>query len=394
MKLLEHFPPATGDLPQPSPEVIIPEARKRGRRRRLGIGIVIVLVVAAAGAVGGVIGNGGSRVHTPVQASAPSEGPSSSGRLYRVTHSIVFPAKAEPDALETASSTALYVSGQFFETSTHGHPDNLMRVQLQPLAVTTTTYVSGLNDAAFGLGALWAAAGDLVRMNPTSLAVTARFALPEPALVVIVAGGTLWVGTPTSLLAVNPGTGTVEHANPLGFRPYTMAVSPDGRLLYVIGDSQDPSTAGAVLSSFNATTGAPLGQRTLGIRTASIGPIAATKDGAWVSVMNAKKRTPTATISLYKGPTLVRRAQTRIGHQGAATVAYIADHVLWLIDGSGTSKTKCASAASGRIRATGSARVTSENGAMLSVNGRAFLLGNAAPRRSLLEINPTSACMY
>ena len=107
MKLLEHSPPSTRDPQQPSPEVIIPEARKRGRRRRLWIGIVVALALAAAGAVGGVIRNGGSQVHTPVRASGPHDGAVSSSHLYTVTNSMA----STGFGLVTASPRALYALG-------------------------------------------------------------------------------------------------------------------------------------------------------------------------------------------------------------------------------------------------------------------------------------------
>lgn len=384
MKLLEHSPPATRDPQPPSPEVIIPEARKRGRRRRLGIGILIVLALAAAGVVGGIIGNGGSHVHSPMHGGGPQEGMLASSHLYTVTNSMVWTGFG----LVTASTRALYALG--VDTS-------LLRVQIDPLAVTAKTTLSNFPDspfdvnvAAFGLGALWAAAGNLVRLNPTTLTVAARFALPEPALVVLVAGGTLWVGTPASLLAVNPATGAVVHVDPLGYRPAAMAASPNGRTLYVLGDKQGAANPDAVLSSFDSATGTLLGERTLGKWTAVDG-LAATKDGAWISLMNVNHGTPSATITLYRGTSLVRGAQIHLPTQGAATVAYVADHVLWLIDGRGTTKTKCASPTTGRIRAKGSTGVTSENGAMLTVKGHAFLIAPGVPRR-LLEIQATSAC--
>lgn len=384
MKLLEHSPPVTRD-PQPrSPEVIIPEARRRGRRRRLGIGVLVVLGLAASGAVGGVIGNGGSQVHAPVGGGGPQDGAVSLSPLYAAVHSLAWTGSQ----LVTASTRALYALG--IRTS-------LVRVQIDPLAVTATTHISGfpdspfgLNVSAFGLGALWAAAGDLVRLNPTTLTVTARFALPEPALVVLVAGGTLWVGTPASLLAVDPDTGAVMHVDPLGYRPAAMAASPNGRTLYVLGDKQGAANPGAVLSSFNSATGTQVGERTLGAGSAVNG-LAATKGGAWVSLMMVNRKTPTATITLYRGTSMARGAQIHLPAQGAATVAYVGDHVLWFIGGRGTTKTKCANPATGRIRATGSAGVTSEDGAMLTVNGHAFLLAPGVPGR-LLEIHPTSAC--
>jgi len=174
------------------------------------------------------------------------------------------------------------------------------------------------------LGALWAAAGDLVRLNPTTLTVTARFTLPEPALVVLVAGGTLWVGTPASLLAVDPGTGAVVYFDPLGYRPAAMAVSPNGPTPYVLGDKQGAANPGAVLSSFNSATGKQLGERTLGSGSAVDG-LAATKTGAWVSLMTVSQRTATGRVTLYEGSRLAHGPQMHLDQQAAVTVAYVVD---------------------------------------------------------------------
>lgn len=111
-----------------------------------------------------------------------------------------------------------------------------------------------------------------------------------------------------------------------------MVGSPNGRTLYVLGDRQGASIPGAVLSSFDAVTGTKLGERALG-GWSGVDGLAATKTGAWVSLMMVNHRTATARVTLYKGARLARGPQIRLGHQAAATVAYVAGHVMWLIDG-------------------------------------------------------------
>lgn len=384
MELLEVRPPAKADDPLPSPEAIIPEARQRGRRRRLGVGVTIVVMVAIAAGVGGVFAGGGSHTKTPVRSSGPPAGASFSSRLYRVNDSVSVPGAG---ALLTASPSALYLTGALQPpANAYGRADNLARVRLRPLAVTATTFVSGLNDVAFGLRDLWAAAGDLVRMNPADLTVTARFALPDPALVVTVAGGKLWVGTATSLLLVDPVTGSVLQAEPLGFWPYAMAASPNGAVLYVLGDRQPSGPA--VLSSFASATGALLGERTIG--PASTGPIAPTKNGVWVPVEMLSAVRSTTTMNLYRGSGLSLSA--RIVDQSFGVLPYVANDTLWLVDSKMESRTKCADVETGGVRATGPAQSLS-SGAMLSVGRRAFLL-RFAPRKTttLVELEPTSGC--
>lgn len=306
-----------------------------------------------------------------------------STRLFRVVRSLSLP--ATPSNLVAASRSALYLSGKF-SGRTDGHIDNLMRVTEKSLSPAAVTYVPGPTGFAFGLGSLWVTAGDVVRLDPTSLAVTARFALPEQALMVSVAKGTLWVTTRTSLLAVNPSTGAVVHTKAVGFLAYAMAPSPNGKILYVVGDKQGVSTPAAVLASFDTTTGARISERVVG--PATTGPIAATKRGAWVPV--SELGTNSSTLEFYRGQRLL--PGPRIAHQGPAVAPYVAASALWLIDGSGASRTKCANAITGHIYATGPPISLSLSGAMLPADGRAFLERHAPFRNSLAEIEPTSAC--
>ncbi|MGH9090536.1 MAG: YncE family protein [Acidimicrobiales bacterium] len=292
--------------------------------------------------------------------------------------------------LLTASPSAVYLRG------TEEYSDNLFRVSLQPFALTTSTLVSGLNEAAYGLGALWAAAGDLVRVDPTSLAVTATYPLPGTVLLVTVAAGKLWVATRTNLLAVDPTTGAVQRTEPLGFLPQAMAASPNRSVLYVVGDKQPPVHArrtvnSARLASFDSTNGALLGERTIG--RASTGAIATTKNGVWAAVAALGKKDATTKIKLYRGASLAPGTQL-VFQSNASVVPYVSGSVLWII-GTGAYRTKCADASTGHVAATGTRVFSLGDGAMLSADGRAFMVrdGYRNPTR-LLEIRPTSACTH
>lgn len=274
--------------------------------------------------------------------------------------------------------------------------DNLFRVSLHPFTLTTSTFVAGLTDVTFGLGALWAAAdGDLVRLNPTSLAVAASFPLPEPAQLVTVSGGRLWVATATSLLAVDSATGAVERSVLLGFRPSAMAGSPNGTILYVLGEKQPPTTTaapfnGAVLSSFNASHGGLLARRTIG--RSSTGPLATAKNGVWVPVDGMGKKRPATRIELYKGAAL-DPGPHMVFQAVADVVPYVADSVLWIV-GIGEYRTKCASRATGHIYANGVPVFFYGDGDMLSMGGTVYMMRH--PHREptkLLEIKPTAVCM-
>jgi hypothetical protein len=67
-----------------------------------------------------------------------------------------------------------------------------------------------------------------LKVDPTSLAVLARFTLPAPPLLVAVARGGVWVATPTGLVRVSPTSGVVVATVALGFSPVALAPSFDG----------------------------------------------------------------------------------------------------------------------------------------------------------------------
>lgn len=314
---------------------------------------------------------------------------SPSTRLYTVVRSTALPTTAT--GLLTAGPGALYLRGTSLRS-----PD-LFRVSLHPFLLATSTYVAGLTDAAFGLGVLWATAGDeLVRLDPTSLAATASFTLPGAAHYVTVAAGKLWVTTSTSLLAVDPSTGGVQHVERLGFNPVAMAAAPDGARLYVLGDRQPARTTpvpkdfqSAVLSSFSTANGVLVHERTVG--PGASGPLAPTKKGVWIPVQEQHTRHTTTDIELYEGADLAPGAH--VVFRAVADVGpYVVGSALWIV-GIGYYRTKCASVTTGHIYAAGFPMFSNGYGDMLSVGDRAFLLRHPyrQPLR-LLEIKPTAAC--
>lgn len=374
------------------------------RTVRESLAVVGAVVIMAAIAIPVAV-LGTPRTAAPAARSATPSAPSfptyrtsahtgsRSVRLYTVVRSTSLPVPATAAGvlgLVTASDGAVFLRGDRAAPS-----DNLFRVSLHPFALTTSTFVAGLTGATFGLGALWAAAGDLLRLDPTNLTVTGSFPLPEPARLVVVAGGKLWVATATSLLAVDPATGAVERSVSLGFRPSAMAHSPNGSILYVLGDKQPPRPTaapfnGAVLSSFKAANGELVRKRTIG--PSSTGPIATATNGVWVPVDELGKKRTTVRIELYKGAVLAPGAQM-VFQAVADVVPYVADSVLWIV-GIGEYRTKCASAGTGRIYASSAPVFSSGDGDMLSRDGRTFLIQH--PQREptkLLEIKPATACM-
>jgi hypothetical protein len=240
--------------------------------------------------------------------------------------------------------------------------------------------------AALGFGALWVAAGQqLLRMNTTTLAVTARVLLPASSAFVTVANDKVWVTTDSTLFAIDPTTDAVLHSEVIGFLPYAMAAAPDGSTLYVLGDRQPSGPA--VVAEYDPTTGARLAEATIG--SASIGPIAPANDGVWVPDQAPGPSQSKTTIKFYKSPSL--SLGISIPADSFGTGPYLAVSILWLIDGKGSAKTECVNPAKGSIRASGPPAAIGFAGMMFSAAGKTYLL-RAIKGDQILEIDPTAAC--
>jgi YVTN family beta-propeller protein len=138
-----------------------------------------------------------------------------------------------------------------------------------------------------------------------SLTETAPIALPAGSypggLAISADGKRLYVANDLgeSLAIVDTTTGTVASTTPVGHNPYTVALSKDGTKAYV------SNWGGITVSVVNATTGAPLGQVTVGTHPSAlaVNPVSgnlyvANSDGDSVSVVDTASDAVTKTIDL------------------------------------------------------------------------------------------------
>ena len=325
-------------------------------------------------------------------ASGHSARSSSSTALYTVSRRLYLSEQGSPYQLLAGNSTALYLTGTVY--SEGGPEPDLLRLDLRSFAVSTSSLIAGppptspeagTASAALGFGALWVAAGQqLLRMNTTTLAVTARVPLPASSVFVTVAKDKVWCSTDSTLFAIDPTTDAVLHSDAIGFFPYAMAAAPDGSELYVLGDRQPSGPA--VVAEYDPATGARLAEATIG--SASVGPIAPANDGVWVPASKLRPSQET-TIKFYKSPSLALAISMPADSFG--TVPYLAGSILWLIDGEGSAKTECVNPVNGSIRASGPPAAIGSSGMMFSAAGKTYLMRTMRGDQ-VLEIDPTAAC--
>jgi hypothetical protein len=377
-------------------------ARRRQTRRVLAAATATVAVIAAAALAAANLSGGGlsssrpagAPIAPPTRTASPAPS-STTNSLYTVMRRLVLP--DAPYELLALNRSALYVAGPSM---------GLLRVDRSGLAITASTNVPNLTAAAVGAGGLWVATGEkhvvggcnctpppasrlLLRLDPTSLAVTARFTMPVPPLLVTVAAGQLWVAAPGALLHVDPANGRVLATETLGFYPVAMAASPDGQRLYVLGNGQ--ASESALLADYDPATGRRLAKVDVG--HVSGGPLAPTATGVWLPDQEPSANGGRTVIRLYSGP--------QLGFAGSATAGtfvtapYVAGDTLWLVDHFGRGSTICADPTTGRIRITGPP--LGIPGAVAADPAGTYMLQNdgfgpAAEHDNLLQVHPSRQC--
>jgi len=276
---------------------------------------------------------------------------------------------------------------------------DLIRVDRKSLTVAASTRLPNVTSVAYGDEALWWATGApgppnasnsptppqgrmLLKVNPTSLKVLARFRLPGPTLLVTVDQGKVWVATPTALLRLNPDTGAIIAKVDLGLYPVALTPSYNSAWLYVLGYLPGNHL---ILADFSADSGRAIDSRPY--PNFSIGPLAVVRSGVWIPVQSTK--TQSTTEQLFKGQHFT--PSSSLGGFTFDTEGYVEGNTLWLIDTGGQGPTVCADPVNGSIRARGGP-VGVESGAMAFDAGSTYLLRNIGTNDALLQIDPSSKC--
>jgi hypothetical protein len=273
--------------------------------------------------------------------------------------------KEGPSATFAAlNSSSIWITGAL--TDAYGHRARLQRLDRTTLQVQASNAAEDLTSVALGVGSMWVATGhpnhvggcdctaaparlDLVRLDPTTLAVRETLHLPEPPLLVEVGGGGVWVATPTHLLRVDPDSGAVSRKAVLVGYPIASATSADGSRLYV-------SSAGAhdgigTESVYDTKDGSLLG-RFSGTFVTDATP-AVTEDGVWINEQHLVG-SGDSSMQLLKGPDL--RPGPTVAGFGFNAQPYIVGGRLWVHDEfnpAGTAGTTCYDAETGGKLGTG-----------------------------------------
>ena len=355
-------------------------------RTRVAVGAATVVAILVAYCVS---------IGTTSRAYA-SSAPKGATALFSVVKKISFGTYGPDASIVAIDGQSIFLTGTF----EHGNsaPATLVRVDRQSFTVTARARFPSVTSVAYGDSALWWATGAplgnagttltpghgrlLLKVDPTSLKVLARFMLPGPTLLVTVAQGNVWVATSTELFRVNPETGAIIARVALGLFPVALAPSYNSAWLYVLGYLPGDHL---ILADYSAASGHGLSSRQY--PNFSDGPLAVVRGGVWIPVQSTK--TQSTTVRLFKGRRL--SPSSSLGKFTFDTLAYIGGSILWLIDAGGRGPTVCANPANGIIRAKGSP-VGVEYGATAFDGGSTYLLRSIGTNESLLKIVTSSEC--
>jgi hypothetical protein len=332
-----------------------------------------------------------------VPSANASSAPKGTATLFSVMRTLSFGNSGPDPSIVAIDGQSIYLTGTFERQK--GSPADLVRVDRRTFKVAARTRLPNVTSVAYGDNALWWATGApgppnasnsptppqgrmLLKVNPTSLKVTARFRLPGPTLLVAVAQGKVWVATPKQLVQINPGTGAVITSAALGMLPVALAPSYNGAWLYALGYLSGDHLK---LSDFSAASGHALDSRQY--PNFSIGPLAAVPGGVWIPVQSTK--TQSATERLFRGERFT--SSSSLGKFSFDTEGYVEGNILWLIDSGGEGPTVCADPENGIARAKGGP-VGVESGAMAFIGDSTYLLRSIGTNDSLLQIHPSSKC--
>ena len=356
-------------------------------RTRLAVGAATVVVILVAYCV--PIGI--------VSRAFASSAPKGATTLFSVVKKISFGNYGPGASIAAIDGQSIFLTGTF----RHGNsaPATLVRVDRQSFTLVARTRLPSVTSVAYGDNALWWATGAplgnagttltpghgrlLLKVDPTSLKVLARFMLPAPTLLVTVAQGKVWVATSTELFRVNPETGAIIARVALGFLPVALAPSYNSAQLYVLGHLPGDHL---ILADYSVASGHRLGTRQY--PNFSDGPLAVVRGGVWIPVQSTK--TQSTTVRLFKGRRFT--SSSSVGKFTFDTQAYAEGNMLWLIDAGGRGPTVCANPVDGIIRAKGSSVGVEYGAAMAFDGGSTYLLRNIGTNESLLKILPSSEC--
>ncbi len=229
-----------------------------------------------------------SRIVTPPPSGTPH--PSSKNVGPGPVH-VIARFEGAPSGLATGPDGSIY--------DAHSVHQNARRIQVSRYApghsvTATSVRLPGRNlygsRLAFAGGAVWVLSNQgangsaAYRLDPISLAVRSKVALPNVATAIAAVPSGLWVSSGRDLLRLDPLSGAITAQVPLSGRVTNIAANPSGGLLYVSTDAPTLPKDRVPLYELSAWTGAVL--RRAGAGTADlrgVGSLAATDTGVWTT---------------------------------------------------------------------------------------------------------------
>jgi hypothetical protein len=320
-------------------------------------------------------------------------------KLFSVVRKLSFGDYGPVASIAAIDRESIFLTGTF-EYSGSAPSATLIRVDRKTLRVVARARLPSITSVAYGDNALWWATGAplgnagtsltpghgrlLLKVNPLTLKVIARFTIPGTTQLVAVAGRSVWVATPTDLYRINPANGGILATVKISVFPEAFAPSFNSASLYVLGDTRN--SARTVLTDYSSNSGHLLGTRT--VANYSTGPFAVVRGGVWVPISSTK--TESTTIHLFKGRSFT--SASSIGRFTFDTEPYVEGGVLWLVDAGGRGPTVCADPVNGARRASGSPLGVGYREMAAFDKGDPYLVRSVGTNESLLQVVPSKTC--
>jgi len=378
-------------------ELLIKEARRASRRRRLRNGrIPLLVLLLVVGVIIYQVDRGGPpapRIGTDASTTAT---PPHTTPLFSVSRILTLATDGAGPFIVGAGNHSIFVEGTFDQLkgqTSNSQVDDLIRIDLRTWRISGAARYPNETSVAYGDGALWWATGEyafnitapdggrvLFKIDPTNLSKEKAFDLPNRTLLVTVAGASLWVATPTTLIRLNPESGRILVKDPSSFIPIAMSSSGQGRYLDVLGSRNSKE----YLTTFDAKSGRRIMRRL--VPGASGGPLASTAQGIWINTVNDRSQSSTARY--FEGDRLIPSA-ARGGYPPDISL-FSGVGVIWLVDGWGVKSTECLAPSTGMVRSKGGP--LGVYGSFVAYTGHTFVLFDRGLTNYFAQVIPTKSC--
>jgi hypothetical protein len=374
---------------------------------------VVVIAGASAGIAvalsshkGNVSATGGVTSSPTGQASSPSASPVQSVSSRPASAPAISSSPVTNGAWGAATVVpTVFTPGSLISSGGHLYAfttDNLLEVDPTANSTVNETSYNGFPYQApvVADGKIWTVSTyggtiGLTAYNPRTLAPDGTLSLPASGALagepdgVLAAGpdGDLYVAAGTLVDKVNPANGSViQHYEARGGAANAVAVSPDGRTLYV----GSVGSTSFLLTEYNVASGTQLATAT---EQATVGgEMVATPGGIWFTTgYSMAERVWFAPVGSLSGARVIAGA----GNGGQDSVPTYSDGVVWV---GGAQRLQCLDPVTGQVRA--SSYIPSDNGIqedlgdIAVLNGRVYAvyLNNRTASGGVALLNPPSAC--